>query len=82
MLLNRSPSWRHGSRPEPVNQAQDRSKQGSGDGDLCDLKGDVAAMSHDLGADLDELVRIARIRASSPPRRRIAAMTALVAWRG
>ena len=55
MLLNRGPSWRQGSRPKPVNEAQDLSKQGSGDGDLCELKSNVAAMSHDLGADLDEL---------------------------
>ncbi len=56
MLQNRRLSWRQGSRPQPVNQAQDLSEQSFGDGDLCELECDVAARSHDLGADLDELV--------------------------
>ncbi len=55
MLLNPSPSWQQGSRPQAVNQVQDLSEQSSGDGDLHELKGDVAAMSHDLRADLDQL---------------------------
>ena len=56
MLLDRGPSWRQGNRPQPVNQAQDLSEQGPWDGDLRQLERDVAAMSHDLGADLDELL--------------------------
>ncbi len=56
MLLNRGPSWRQGSRPQPVNQAQDLSEQRFRDSDLCELECDVAAMSHDLGTDLDQLV--------------------------
>ncbi len=56
MLLNRGPSWRQGSRPQPVNQAQDLGEQRFGDSDLSELECDVAAMSHDLSADLDELV--------------------------
>ncbi len=34
MLLNRNPSWRQGSRPQPVDQAQDLCEQGSRDGGL------------------------------------------------
>ncbi len=56
MLMNRSPSWRQGSGPQPFNQAQDLSEQRVGDSDFCELKRDVAAMSHDLRADLDELL--------------------------
>ncbi len=55
MLLNRGPSWRQGGRPQPVNEAQDLSEQGSWYCDLCELVCDVAAMSHDLRADLDQL---------------------------
>jgi len=56
MLLIETRSWRQGGRPQPVNQAQDLSKQRFGDSDLRELECDVAAMSHDLRADLDELV--------------------------
>ncbi len=56
MLLDGSPSWRQRSRPQCVNQAQDLSEQSSGDSDLCELKGDITALSHDLRADLDELL--------------------------
>ncbi len=56
MLLNRGPSWRQGSRPQPVNQAQDLSEQSSRDSDLGKLESDVAAMAHDLGPDLDQLL--------------------------
>ena len=55
MRLNRSPSWRQGSRPQPVNQAQDFSERRFGDSDFRELKGDITAMSHDLRTDLDEL---------------------------
>jgi hypothetical protein len=37
-------------------EAQDLSEQSSGDSDFRELKGDITAMSHDLRADLDELV--------------------------
>ncbi len=50
MRQDRRLSWRQGSRPQPVNQAQDLSEESFGDGDLCELECDVAAMSHDLGA--------------------------------
>ena len=56
MLLDGPPSWRQRSRPQPVNQAQNLSEQSSGDSDLRELKDDITAMSHDLRADLDELV--------------------------
>ncbi len=56
MLLNRSPSWRQWSRPQPVNQAQDLGEQCSRYGDLCELECDIAAMSHNLGTDLDQLL--------------------------
>ncbi len=56
MLLDRAPSWRQRRWPQPVNEAQDLSEQGSGDGDLRHLEHDVAAMSHGLGADLDQLL--------------------------
>ena len=65
MLLNRGPSWRQGSRPQSVNQAQDLGEQRFGDSDLSELECDVAAMSHDLGADLDELVRVVRDQCST-----------------
>ena len=55
MLLNRGPSWRQGGRPQPVNEAQDLGEQGFGDSDFCELECDIAAMSHDLGTDLDRL---------------------------
>ncbi len=56
MFLDRSPSWRQGSRPQPLNEAQDLSEQSFGDSDFRELKGDITAMSHDLRADLDELL--------------------------
>ncbi len=57
MLLNQGPSCRQRSRPQPVNQAQDLGEYSSGDCDLCELKGDVAAMTHDFGIDHDQLLR-------------------------
>jgi hypothetical protein len=56
MLLNRGPSWRQWSRPQPVSQAQDLDEQCSRYGDLCELECDIAAMSHNLGTDLDQLL--------------------------
>ncbi len=53
MLLDKAPSWRQRSRPQPVNQAQNRSEQSSGDSDFRELKGDITAVAHDLGADFD-----------------------------
>ncbi len=55
MLLNRSPSWRQGGRPQPVKEAQDLSEQRFGDNDFCEPECDIAAMSHDLGTDIDQL---------------------------
>ncbi len=37
-------------------EAQNLSEQSSGDSDFRELKGDITARSHDLRADLDELV--------------------------
>ena len=51
MLVNRDPSWRRGSRPQPVDPAQDLSKQGSGDSDLRKSERDVATVAHDLRAN-------------------------------
>ncbi len=56
MLLDGPPSWRQRGRPQPVNQAPNLSEQGSGDSDIRELKGDITALSHDLRADLDELL--------------------------
>ncbi len=56
MLLDRGPSWRQGSRPQAVDQSQNLSEQRFGNSDLGEPECDLAAMSHDLGADLDELL--------------------------
>ena len=56
MLLNRGPSWRQRSRPQPVNQAQDLSEQATGEGNLGQLEGDVAAVPNHPVTDLDPLV--------------------------
>ena len=53
---DRAPSWRHKRWPQPVNEAQDLSEQRSWDGDLCQLESDIAAVAHDLGTDLDQLL--------------------------
>ncbi len=55
MFLDRGPSWRQGSRPQSVDQAQDLSEQISVDGDFRELKGDVATVAHNLRADLHQL---------------------------
>ena len=56
MPLEQNSSWRQGGQPQTVNLPQDLGERDSRDGDLCELKGDVAAISHDLCADLNELV--------------------------
>ncbi len=56
MCLDQGPSWRQRGWPQPVDQMKYLGEQRSWDGDLCELKGDVTAMTHDLGADLDELL--------------------------
>ncbi len=56
MPLDGPPSWRQRGRPQPVDQAQTLGEQSSGDSDFRELKGDITTMSHDLRADLDELV--------------------------
>ncbi len=43
-------------RSQAINQAQDGGEQCSRYGDLCEVECDVAAMTRDPGADLDELV--------------------------
>ncbi len=62
MCIDQGPSWRQRGRPQPVNQAQNFSEQSSGDSDFRELKGDITAMSHDLRADLDELLPKCRQR--------------------
>ena len=52
MLLNRGLSWQQRGRPQFVDPPQDLGEEVSGDGDLCELECDVAAMSHDLSANL------------------------------
>ncbi len=64
MLLDGAPSWRQGRWPQPVNEAQDLSEQGSRDGDLGQLESDIAAVVDHLGADLDQLF----VQRSLPPR--------------
>ncbi len=56
MLLDGAPSWRQRRWPQPVNEAQDLGEQRSWDGDLRHLESDIAAVAHDLGADLDQLL--------------------------
>jgi hypothetical protein len=56
MLLDQDPSWRQRRWPQPVNEAQDLSEQRFGDSDFCELGCDVAAMAHELCADLDQLL--------------------------
>ena len=62
MLLNRGLSWRQRGRPQLVDPPQDLGEEVSGDGDLCELEGDAAAMAHDLGTDLDQLLPESRQR--------------------
>ncbi len=50
MLLNRGPSWRQWSRPQPVNQVQDLGKQCSRYGDLCELEIDTNGQSPEEAA--------------------------------
>ena len=56
MLLDRAPSWRQRPWPQPVNEVQDLSEQRSWDGDVGQLESDIAAVAHDLGADLGQLL--------------------------
>ncbi len=56
VLLDQGPSWRQGSRAQPVNQAQNLSEQSFGDSDLGELECDIAAVAHDPGADLHLLL--------------------------
>ncbi len=53
---DRAPSWRQKRWPQPVNEAQDVSEQRSWDGDLRQLESNIAAVAHDLGTDLDQLL--------------------------
>ncbi len=49
-----SSSWRQRRRSQAVNEVQEFSEQGAWDRDLRQLEGDVAAMAHNLRADLDQ----------------------------
>ncbi len=62
MLLNRSPSWRQGSRPQPVNPAQDLGEQAPGYGNLGQLERDIATVADYLRSDLDQLLSKRRQR--------------------
>ena len=70
MLLDQGPSWRQRSQPQPVNQAQDLSEQGSWYGDLRHLERDIATVAKRAltGAKLEEvehkIAQLERIRAS------------------
>ncbi len=55
MFLDRSPSWRQGGRPQPVNQAQDLRELSSWNRDLGKLERDIAAVPDHLRTDLDQL---------------------------
>ncbi len=46
-----------GGQPQLADPPQDLSEQVSGDSDLRKLKRDIAAMAHDLRADLNQLLR-------------------------
>jgi len=67
MLLDRAPSWRQRRWPQSVNEAQDLSEQRSWDGDLHQLESDTAAVAHDLGADLDQLLAEPFLRTGRSP---------------
>ena len=54
MLLNRCLSWRQRGRPQLFDPPQNLGEQVSGDGHLCELECEVAAMSHDLSANFDQ----------------------------
>jgi hypothetical protein len=41
---------------QPVDPTQDISQQGFGDGNLCQLECDIAAVAYDLGTNLDQLL--------------------------
>ncbi len=56
MLRVRAPSSQQTGRSQAVNQAQDVGEQASWDCDLGKLERDIAAVAHDLGADLDQLL--------------------------
>ncbi len=52
MLPNRNSSSQQGSRPRPVNQAQDVGEQGSRDRNLGHLERDMPTVPDHLDADL------------------------------
>ena len=67
MLLVRGPSWPQGSGPQPINEAQDLGEQCSRYGDLFELDCDGAAMTYDLGTDLDRFLPERRQRDDEAP---------------
>ncbi len=56
MLLDRGPSWWQRSWPRAINQVQIFGEQGSWYGGLCHLNGVVAAVAHNVRADLGQLL--------------------------
>ncbi len=56
MLLNRAPSWRQGSRTQPVNQAQHMGQQIMPHCHLGQVERQIAPMVNYLRADLDQLL--------------------------
>ncbi len=61
MLRIRERLWRRGSGPKAVDQSQDIAEKPPRDRDLCELKGDEAALAPDLAPDLDELLPLLRL---------------------
>ncbi len=56
MLLDEPPSWRQRSRTQPIDEAEDFPKQLPRHRNLGQLESDIAAVAHDLGANLDQLL--------------------------
>jgi hypothetical protein len=62
-----SPSCREWPQPEPIDPAQDLGEQGAGHCHLGQLEDGVAPMTHDPGADLDQLLAVASHSVSKRP---------------
>ena len=56
MRLDGPPSWRRRGRSQPIDEAEDFSKQLPRHRNLGQLESDIATMADDLGTDLDQLL--------------------------